>query len=58
MEAVHCEPYAKDLHDVCQRLDTVIQLLKNLQVNLNINGDGCTVTLPDDGGMRTYKKGM
>jgi hypothetical protein len=58
METVHREPYAKNLHDVCQRLDTVIQLLKNLQVNLNINGDGCIVTLPDDDRMRTYRRRM
>ena len=47
-----------DLQEVCQKLDTVIQLLKNLQVNLNINGDGCMVTLPDDGRMRTYGRRM
>lgn len=58
MEAVHREPYKKDLRDVCQRLDTVIQLLENLQVNLNINGDGCMVTLPDDGKTRIYGRRM
>lgn len=47
-----------DLQEVCQKLDTVIQLLKNLQVNLNINGDGCMVTLPDDGRMRTCGRRM
>lgn len=40
-----------DLQEVYQKLDTVIQPLENLQVNLNINGDGCMVTLPDDGRM-------
>lgn len=57
-EAVPDEPYQKDLRDVCKKLDTVIQLLENLQVNLNINGDGCIVTLPDDGRMRTYGRRM
>ena len=47
-----------DLQEVCRKLDTVIQLLENLQVNLNINGDGCIVTLPDDGRMRTYRRRM
>ena len=57
-EVVPDETYQKDLRDVCQRLDIVIRLLKNLQVNLNINGDGCIVTLPDDGRMRTYGRRM
>lgn len=49
-----CETHNKDLGDVCRRLDTVIKLLENLQVNLNINGDGCLVTLPDNNRMQTY----
>lgn len=52
------ETYNKDLGDVCRRLDAVIQFLKNLQVNLNINGDGCLVTLPDDNRVRTYRRRM
>lgn len=47
-----------DLQEVCHKLDTVIRLLKNLQVNLNINGDGCIVTLPDDSRVRTYRRRM
>lgn len=42
------------LQEVCHKLDTVIKLLENLQVNLNINGDECVVTLPDDSRTRTY----
>jgi hypothetical protein len=34
-----------DLRELCRKLDTVIQLLKDLQVNLNINGDMCNVTV-------------
>ena len=45
-----------DLEKVCQKLDTVIQLLKDLQVNLNINGDMCSVTVFDDGRVRMNRK--
>lgn len=48
------KPY-RDLQEVCRKLDIVIQLLENLQVNLNINGDGCVVTLPDNGKMRVNR---
>lgn len=47
-----------DLQEVCHKLDTVIKLLENLQVNLNINGDGCVVTLPDDSKVGTYRRRM
>lgn len=57
-EAVPSTTYNKDLRDVCHKLDTVIHLLENLQVNLNINGDGCIVTLPDDSRARTYERRM
>lgn len=46
------------LQEVCHKLDTVIKLLENLQVNLNINGDQCVVTLPDDSRVRTYERRM
>jgi len=46
------------LQEVCHKLDTVIKLLENLQVNLNINGDQCVVTLPDNSRVRTYERRM
>lgn len=49
------EPHG-DLQEVCRKLDIVIQLLKNLQVNLNINGDMCNVTVFDDGRVRMNRK--
>lgn len=45
-----------DLQEVCHKLDTVIKLLKNLQVNLNINGDMCNVTVFDDGTMQINRR--
>lgn len=45
-----------DLQEVCRKLDTVIQLLENLQVNLNINGDMCNVTVFDDGTMQINRR--
>lgn len=59
---LNCTEYKAEprvgLQEVCRKLDTVIQLLENLQVNLNINGDGCVVTLPDDGRNATYRRRM
>jgi hypothetical protein len=45
-----------DLQEVCRKLETVIQLLKKLQVNLNINGDMCNVTVFDDGTMQINRR--
>lgn len=59
---LNCAEYKAEprvgLQEVCHKLDTVIQLLENLQVNLNINGDQCVVTLPDDGRVGTYRRRM
>jgi hypothetical protein len=44
------------LQEVCRKLDTVIQLLKDLQVNLNINGDMRNVTVFDDGTMQVNRR--
>lgn len=49
-------PSRVDLQEVCHKLDTVIHLLKDLQVNLNINGDMCNVTVFDDGRVRMTRK--
>ena len=56
--AEHKAKTRADLQEVCRKLDIVIQILKNLQVNLNINGDGRIVTLPDDSRVRTYERRM